>query len=214
MEGHYPRYSTGIHDNLTASILSINKNFLFISLDLVAIPAYRVDRIKRKILEQYNIKSDRIIINAIHTHSGPTVTDLLIDYPEIDNNYWQLIDQQILVGVGDAINNESQVKLKLLHYQVADGIYANRNSKDLPYNKNIMELLFEQKNEIKASILFIATHPTVMNIKNTLISADLIEGVRLQCQGLHSILKILLYIIMLMLKSYISHFGLNKLYKV
>lgn len=187
MEGYYPRYSTGIHDNLTASILSINKDFLFISLDLVAIPAYRVDRIKRKILEKYDIKSDQIIINAIHTHSGPTVTDLLIDYPEINNTYWKLIDQQVLAGVAEALNNETEAKMKLLHYKVADGIYANRNSKDLPYNKNIMELRFEQENEIKASILFLATHPTVMNIKNTLISADLIEGVRLQYQALHSI---------------------------
>lgn len=188
MEGYEPRYSTGIHDNLTASILLVNDNFLIISLDLVAIPGYRVDRIKRKIEEKFSIKPDHIIISAIHTHSGPTVTDLLIDYPEIDNSYWKLIDQQIINGVQEAkasINND--VTVKLVHFLVADNIYANRNSEALPYNHNIMELRFENINGIQASVLFLATHPTVMNIKNTLISADLIEGIRLQYQKLHGL---------------------------
>lgn len=187
MEGYNPRYSTGIHDDLTTSVLIINKNFIIISLDLVAIPAYRVDRIKRRINEKYSIEPDHVIISAIHTHSGPTVTDLLIDYPKIDNDYWKLINEQVLSGVEEALKNTTNTKLGLIKYQVSNGIYANRNSKSLPYNRNIIELRFTNKYAIKASILFIATHPTVMNIKNTQISADLIEGIRQQYKQLHKL---------------------------
>lgn len=187
MEGYNPRYSTGIHDNLTTSILTINNQFIIISLDLVAVPGYRVDRIKRHIHEKFSINPDHIIISAIHTHSGPTVTDLLIDYPRIDNSYWKLIDSQILNGVKTALAQSSDVNMKIIHYKVPDGVYANRNSKALPYNRNIMELRFSNKSEIKASLLFVATHPTVMNIKNTLISADLIEGIRQEYKKLYSL---------------------------
>ncbi len=187
MEGYNPRNSTGIHDDLTTSVLVLNKNFVIISLDLIAIPAFRVDRIKRRINEKYSINPDHIIISAIHTHSGPTVTDLLIDYPKIDNSYWKLIDEQVLKGIECALQNSSSSELKLIQYKVPNGIYANRNSESLPYNRSIMELRFTHNSTIRASLLFVATHPTVMNIKNTLISADLIEGIRQQYKKLHNL---------------------------
>ncbi|MEB3363406.1 hypothetical protein SDC49_05590 [Lactobacillus sp. R2/2] len=99
MEGYTPRNSTGQHDDLTVSVLAINHDFLIISVDLIALPGYRVDRIKRKIQNDFAIDPQQIIISAVHTHSGPTVTDLLIDYPKIDEKYWSQIDTQVILAV-------------------------------------------------------------------------------------------------------------------
>lgn len=191
MEGYWPRYSTGKHDDLTISALAISQNFLIMSVDLIAIPGYRVDRIKRKIKEKFSIDPNRIIISAIHTHSGPTVTDLLINYPEINEKYWKLIDNQALNAVKDALANQNEASLELISYQIKNGVYANRNNKSLPYNKNIYEFRFTQASKIIASYLLVATHPTVMNIKNTLLSADLITEFRKQYANLHGITPII-----------------------
>lgn len=178
MEGYTPRNSTGQHDDLTVSVLAINHDFLIISVDLIALPGYRVDRIKRKIQNDFAIDPQQIIISAVHTHSGPTVTDLLIDYPKIDEKYWSQIDTQVILAVKEAFLNLTASELKLIQYQVADGIYCNRNNKNFPYNKNIFELRFSDDHGILASYLLVASHPTVMNFKNTLLSADLIHEIR------------------------------------
>lgn len=187
MEGYAPRNSTGIHDDLTVSAIFINNNFILISLDLVAIPGFRVDQIKRRLHEKFNIANNHIIISAIHTHSGPTVTDLLIDYPEINTKYWKLIDEQTIKAVEDAQKNQSKSTVSLIRYQVPNGVYANRNDINLPYNNNIFELRFTNNKTILTSLLLIATHPTVLNINNTLISADLISGIREQYKKQHAI---------------------------
>lgn len=109
MEGYAPRNSTGIHDDLTVSAIFINNSFILISLDLIAIPGFRVDQIKRKLHEKFDINNNHIIISAIHTHSGPTITDLLIDYPKIDAEYWRLINNQAIKAVSDA----KKIKVKV-----------------------------------------------------------------------------------------------------
>ena len=190
MEGYAPRNSTGIHDDLTVSTLFIDHSFIFISLDLVAVPGFRVDQIKRKLHEKFNIDDDHIIISAIHTHSGPTVTDLLIDYPKIDNAYWEKIDTQTIHAVTDAYKKQSEGDLSLIHYQVPNGVYANRNNVNLPYNNNIFELRFMNQKGILGSLLLIATHPTVLNVSNTLLSADLISGIRKQYKQIHGIIPL------------------------
>lgn len=187
MEGYAPRNSTGIHDDLTVSVLLINQNFILISLDLVAIPGFRVDQIKRKLHEQFNIDNEHIIISAIHTHSGPTVTDLLIDYPKINTDYWKLINTQTIKAVSEAYKSQSNGILSLIQYKVPIGVYANRNNVNLPYNNNLYELRFTKNTNILASLLLVATHPTVLNINNTLLSADLISGIRNQYRKIYGI---------------------------
>lgn len=187
MEGYAPRNSTGIHDDLTVSALFIDHSFIFISLDLVAVPGFRVDQMKRKLHEKFNVSDDHIVISAIHTHSGPTVTDLLIDYPKIDNIYWEKINTQTIHAATDAYKNQNEGYLSLIHYQVPSGVYANRNNVNLPYNNNIFELRFMNQKDVLGSLLLIATHPTVLNINNTLLSADLISGIRKQYKQIHGI---------------------------
>lgn len=190
MEGYAPRNSTGKHDDLTVSTLAINNDFLIISMDLIALPGYRVDRIKRKIQEKFSISPERVIMSAIHTHSGPTVTDLLIDHPEIDENYWIKVAKKTVESVEEALTNTKEATLQFVQYQVEEGVYSNRNSRILPYNRNIYELRFLNKSKIVASYLLIATHPTVMNMKNTLVSADLVGEIRKEYKKINGIIPV------------------------
>lgn len=189
MEGYEPRYSVGIHDDITVSALAINNSFLFISMDLIAVPGYRCDRIKRKIQEEFSIQPDHIVISAIHTHSGPTVTDLLLDYPEIDADYWRQIEIQTIAATTAALKSSyAYSKLLLISYKVPNGVFSNRNSTQMAYNNHIYELRFiDQQSNILASYLTIATHPTVLNVQNKMISADLIAKLRNVYKSLYGI---------------------------
>ncbi|CAJ2231763.1 hypothetical protein [Companilactobacillus paralimentarius] len=180
MEGYTPRYSDSIHDDLFESVLYIENKYklLLISLDIVALPGFRADRIKRLITEMYGIDSSQIIIAAIHTHSGPTVTDLLIDNPEIDSNYWQLITNRIVKSVAKAINDIKEVSVTMSSSRVNHLAYGNRNVSGAPFNDEMIELKFWNNGQMVNSLLSIATHPTVMNVNNKALTSDLIGKIR------------------------------------
>lgn len=180
MEGYTPRYSDSIHDDLFESVLYIENKYklLLISLDIVALPGFRVDRIKRLITEMYGIDSSQIIIAAIHTHSGPTVTDLLIDNPEINSNYWQLITNRIVKSVAKAINDIKEVSVTMSSSRVNHLAYGNRNVSGAPFNDEMIELKFWNNGQMVNSLLSIATHPTVMNVNNKALTSDLIGQIR------------------------------------
>lgn len=180
MEGYTPRYSDSVHDDLFESVLYVENKFklLLISLDIVALPGFRVDRIKRLITEKYDIDSSQVIIAAIHTHSGPTVTDLLIDNPKIDTNYWQLIMDKVVVSVGKAIAKKREASATMSISKVNHLAYGNRNIKDAPFNDEIIELKFWRNGKIINSLLSISTHPTVMNVNNKSLTSDLIGQIR------------------------------------
>ncbi|WP_338215592.1 neutral/alkaline non-lysosomal ceramidase N-terminal domain-containing protein [Lacticaseibacillus salsurivasis] len=182
MEGYESRRSTGRHDHLTTSVFYLangETQLLFIALDIVAVPGYRADRIKRQVTAQWQVPAEQVVIAAIHTHSGPTVTDLLLDYPDIDETYWRQIDTQTLKAVANAIQNAHPGRLVLRAATVPDGIYANRDQATMPYNRQLAQLVaLDDEDKLLGALLLLGTHPTIMNVKNTQLSADLVGGVR------------------------------------
>lgn len=196
MEGYTPRISTSIHDDLYTSVVYIKNDsikLLLITLDLIAIPQYRCDQIKRKLTERFSIQSTEIIISTIHTHSGPTVTDLLLDTPIIEPNYWNLIIKQTINAVHKSILNAVDSDLVLNKSILDPGVYCNRNNKNFNYNNNIIQLNFSHNDHMTGTILFLGTHPTVLNVKNTAISTDLVGEIRKQYfskYGIHPIVML------------------------
>ncbi|WP_125579251.1 neutral/alkaline non-lysosomal ceramidase N-terminal domain-containing protein [Lacticaseibacillus suibinensis] len=182
MEGYESRRSTGRHDHLTTSVFYLangETRLLFIALDIVAVPGYRADRIKRQVTAKWQVPAEQVVIAAIHTHSGPTVTDLLLDYPDIDETYWRQIDTQTLKAVANAIQNAQPGRLALRTATVPDGIYANRDRATMPYNRQLAQLVaLDEEDKLFGALLLLGTHPTIMNVKNTQLSADLVGGVR------------------------------------
>lgn len=181
MEGYQSRYANDIHDDLWTSASFIqNKTtiVLLVSIDIVVVPGYRCDRIKRRLVERFNLKASQIIISANHTHSGPVVSDLLLDLPEISEPYWQLITEQVIAAVAIAIQTKQEVVGKFTVSKIFPDVYGNRNNPEFPYNNQLSEVRFFSDEKMVGSIFLLGSHPTVMNANNLAISGDLISAVR------------------------------------
>lgn len=182
MEGYESRFSTGKHDDLTVSTMFLKegtKEILFVALDLVAVPAYRADRLKRQIFINTKINEQSIIISAVHTHSGPTVTDLLLDVPQIDELYWQKVIKKTVYSVKRSLNKLRDGHLELRLSKIQPGIYANRNDLSIPYNNQLIRIVaLDNDDNILSTLLLLGSHPTVMNSSNTLLTSDLVGAVR------------------------------------
>lgn len=182
MEGYTSRTATGHHDHLSTSVFYLRAHqqvLVFVALDLVAVPSFRADRIRRRLLAECEIHPETVIIAAIHTHSGPTVTDLLLDAPKLNENYWQLVTDETVLAVKNAMNSAVAVDLQLKTSQVPEGVYANRAIEGGAYNRQVTQLVATAPDgQLVASLLLLGTHPTVMNVKNTELSADLVGAIR------------------------------------
>lgn len=182
MEGYTPRTATGRHDHLSTSVFYLRSHqqvLVFVALDLIAVPSFRADRIRRRLLAECDIKPATVIIAAIHTHSGPTVTDLLLDAPKLNENYWQLVTDATVLAVKKAMNSATAVDLQLKTSTIPDGVYANRAVEGGAYNRQVAQLVATTPDgQLVASLLLLGTHPTVMNVNNTEISADLVGAIR------------------------------------
>ena len=103
----------------------------------------------------------------------------MLDYPDIDETYWQQIDTQTVKAVANAIQNAQPGRLALRAATVPDGIYANRDQATMPYNRQLAQLVaLDDDNKLLGALLLLGTHPTIMNVQNTQLSADLVGGVR------------------------------------
>ncbi|VDG21385.1 hypothetical protein [Lactobacillus allii] [Lactiplantibacillus mudanjiangensis] len=181
MEGYQSRYAQSIHDDLyvAASVIKhASTTVVLISMDIVVVPGFRADRIKRRLSEIYQLPASQIIISANHTHSGPVVSDLLLDNAEVSETYWQLITQQALQAVAQAMTMLQGVTAVLTKSPVADKVYGNRNNPMFAYNNQLVEVRFLHANQLYGSIFLLASHPTVLNAQNLAISGDLISQLR------------------------------------
>lgn len=67
----FNRLSAGIHDRLAARCLVLESSGVrvaFVSCDVIGLPRYQIEAIRAKIK---SVPSERVIIAATHTHSGP-----------------------------------------------------------------------------------------------------------------------------------------------
>jgi len=75
---HVRRYSTGVHDPLSASALyleSCGERLLLIACDVIYVPKSAVARARTRIADVTGIPAGHILISATHTHSGPKMLD-------------------------------------------------------------------------------------------------------------------------------------------
>jgi hypothetical protein len=111
---YYQRVATGIHSRLKASVLILkqhNECSAMISLDVVGVSEDYCARLQKSIVKTYpGITADKVIINAIHTHSAPglrTGRDWWKPHPDAMKveEYQDLVDKKILAAVKQAWNS-------------------------------------------------------------------------------------------------------------
>ncbi len=93
---YYARIATGIHSRLktvAVAVVSGNESFINVSIDNVGVPSQFVDAVRKKVAElESGIDTSKIIINAIHTHSAPSL------YFDVESDAWK---KTVRVGASD-----------------------------------------------------------------------------------------------------------------
>ena len=97
---------------------SAGKQVVLVTADLVGIPKTLSDRIRDELKRRFNLSRSQIAINTSHTHTGPVLTNALVDIYPVDSNQHQKIDQytdklgeKIVSLVGKALHAMQSVKI-------------------------------------------------------------------------------------------------------
>lgn len=72
---------------------SDGKLVVLVTADLVGIPKTLSDYIRDQVKKRFNLSRSQIAINTSHTHTGPVLTNALVDIYPVDSNQQHAIDQ-------------------------------------------------------------------------------------------------------------------------
>jgi neutral ceramidase len=82
--------SEGVLTELNAKALALEdsrgKKVVLITADLLGFPKNISDRIRNRISSKFGLDRSRIILSTSHTHTGPVLSDALIDMYPLDDN--------------------------------------------------------------------------------------------------------------------------------
>lgn len=169
--------SEGIHDSLTAQIIYLNNSFnevLLVGLDLVAVDADFVKKVREQIHEKLGIPTTSILVACTHTHSGPDgyATAFPRESQNIDETLRQITIEKIAGAARWAKTSSSEATLNFAS-GLMDGIGLNRNDPQKKVDNTVSLLRIDVDKKPLVVLVNYACHPTVMSAENLQISADL-----------------------------------------
>ena len=189
------RVATGIHDELHTRVLLLEKDaqfFLIVQNELLAVDYAFSDRVK-DIAAKYGISNrDNVFVGTTHTHSGPKSILQSVEGLDADSAQGVLgkYDSEMCEKMFSVIENcISKAKKNLspcsMNYNFAqvEGVGENRNHKSLPCDKTLLAMEFIREDGKKLLLYHYSCHPTVLNAKNTLYTADWPYGVTKSAEG-------------------------------
>ena len=180
MEGYQDRVATSIHDHLQMNSICIQQEtcIMLHVLDIIMIPKELAQQIKKESAERFQLSEDQVIITCIHTHSGPTVSNLITKDIQVDQHYLNTLLETALANTEQCLQQLFPAKI---YYGTTtiEGYFCNRNGKDLPFNPTAyIWKITDEANQPRFSIAHMGCHPTVLHAENLSISADFIGEMR------------------------------------
>lgn len=180
MEGYHDRIATSIHDHLYMNTIYIKQETSLILhvLDTIIITKELANRIKKESALRFSISEDQVIVTCIHTHSGPTVSNIISEDVEVDQAYLSLLVERALQQTQEAMN---QAFPGTLYYGTTkvDDFFCNRNGKDLPFNNTAyLWKVVDMSQTPRFVLVNMGCHPTVLKADNLAISTDFIGEMR------------------------------------
>lgn len=133
------RPSEGKLDELWAKALALEdqngKQVVLVTADLVGIPRAISNQIRNQLESKLHLTKAQIIINTSHTHSGPVLTDALVDIYPLDTTQQRQIDQYSRQLVDKMVNLVSQAFQSMKPVEVYSGngvtrFQVNRRNND------------------------------------------------------------------------------------
>ena len=107
---YYDRTSTGVHDRLYARSMAVSDGESSIVLcvaDLVKLTEPVVEKTRRLVQEHCGLAPERLILSAVHTHTGPDVVR--------EKSYSASVPGLLMESVRLALENRSRCELKVAH---------------------------------------------------------------------------------------------------
>ncbi len=153
--------------------------FILIELDSIMVSKDFSLSVKNAVSSKTGIDSSNIVVACIHTHSAPCYFKLAYEdtLPETELTS-DLIGLATEAAVSAwASRSKATVSMEMLGIE---GLYGNRNVQGGPADKQVSIFSFEdaQGGRPIGKMLFMSAHPTILNGKSAVLSADLIGHVR------------------------------------
>lgn len=171
----------GIHDNpLCVSLMLEIKGvkLLFVSVDFCVISEDKISIIKDSVISKTDIKKENIVINSVHTHSGPNGLDSTYISPGENPEYFEIVKNAIVSLAIETSNNLEKAVAKFASVKV-EGFYNNRSNQSKPIdNEAILIKFVNEGNKTIGAICNFNCHSTVLSENNRYCSSDLMGKVR------------------------------------
>jgi Neutral/alkaline non-lysosomal ceramidase, N-terminal len=167
----------GIHDDLFARALVISNDdatIAFISVDVLALPAHFVERVRPAINERAGIRPEAVMIASTHTHAGPvTITTFFNPDESLNAAYMDRLAEAIVESVAAAWRERFPARVGVGAGHVT-GIGVNRRTPDkLPVDEEVGIIKVEDAaGRTRAVLINHACHPTVLGPDNLLVTGD------------------------------------------
>lgn len=183
--------ATGVHDELTVGALVLghgDRRLVIVSADLAAVDPELVE----EIAAEAGLDRAELCVCASHTHSGPAGVVPRLHPADADRSNPALRAAFVATcaaAIADAWRRLEPVEL---HFGAADtdGLAANRNRADGPYDRRISILATRTASgELSAVLAHFACHPTILGAESRLVSAEFPGALRhalgdvLRCEG-------------------------------
>lgn len=169
-----------IHDELecTMLVLNINGSVLIWGIyDLIYVDLELSTRLRTALSKKYNVPFENITIGGIHTHTGPEISEVNImgmEHVKVVPGYRDFLFDKGMEAVEKCFQKGLTEVTPYVQTLEVDGIYSNRNGKDLVGDKCVTILKFkDDSGKIVAGCVNLACHPTVNDPYSTEISGDI-----------------------------------------
>jgi len=177
--------SQGVHDDLYSKCLMLDdgkSKCLIITLDLVGVDRFFVEKIKEKIEVLFAIKKKDILLSCIHTHSGPSTYPFPSFPSKPEREYMEFIMRKIIMNVQNTIAEAQEGTAEVGTGETYIGM--NRRKKEGSeivigpnctggVDRNLtVATIKDKKDNIRVVLFNCGCHPTIMNSANLLLSAD------------------------------------------
>jgi hypothetical protein len=182
------RISEGVHDKLYARALyfddSQNGPFVLLQLDLLCLDKSCVEKIRAALQNGQAdcppLAKENLLVCCVHTHSGfggmfdmseSGKCELAPLFGKENPLLIDLVVKQSVRAIVDAFTNRVETKVRMNKGTIT-GLGTNRRSADLPCDNSLFVMEFLRADGKKILLYNLSCHPTVMNRKNLLLSAD------------------------------------------
>jgi len=171
--------SRGMLDPICARLLyvgSANGNILLVSLDFIHVMDEWSERLARMVGEATGLEPERVVVWAIHTHSGPGVFRSAPAGWDGDGEklYLDRVTEKITERARELPAEAASVAL-FIGSAAAGGLGTHRNEPERPVDHELLSARFvTESGETVARLVNYGCHPTALGPDNLLFSADFV----------------------------------------